>query len=89
MNTLLCAITIVLLSSCSTTHNHRYYNDDLIIQDHRIVNHDYIDYGDYMQIIVKHRPHLTKQEKQRIKNWCRRHYGHHKKQLRFKFVIAG
>ena len=89
MNTLLCAITIVLLTSCSTTHNHHHYNNDPIVKDHRIVHHDYIDYGDHIQIIIKHRPHLTKKDRQRIKRWCHRHYGHHRKQMRFKFVIAG
>ena len=87
MYIILFVMSLTLLSSCSTTTQH--HRNQSIIHSHRIVQHDYIDYGDYMQIIVKHRPHLTKQEKQRIKNWCRRHYGHHKKQLRFKFVIAG
>ena len=91
MYVLVFAVGIALLSSCSTTHNHHHYGQsaDRIMQDHRIVHHDYIDYGDHIQVIVKHRPHLTRHERQRIRRWCNRHYGHHKKRISYKFVIVG
>ena len=28
-------------------------------------------------------------ERKRIKRWCHRHYGHHKKRISYKFVIVG
>ena len=65
------------------------HKEDRIMHDHRIVHHDYIDYGNHIQVIVKHRPHLTKYERKRIKRWCHRHYGHHKKRISYKFVIVG
>ena len=31
---------------------------------------------------------VRKQERKRIKRWCHRHYGHHKKRIAYKFVIV-
>jgi len=91
MNTIIFAVAIALLSSCSTTNHHHHYGqqEDRIMDDRRIVHHNYVDYGDHIQVIVKHRPHLSKQERKRIKRWCHRHYGHHKKRISYKFVIVG
>ena len=90
MSTLLLASALAFLSSCSTTHHHHHYGhqEDRIMQDHRVVHHDYIDYGDHIQVIVKHKPRLTKQDRKRIKKWCRHHYRHHKKRIAYKFVIV-
>jgi hypothetical protein len=67
MNTLIFSAAIALLSSCSTTHHHHYgQNQDRIMEDRRIVHHDYVDYGDHIQVIVKHRPPLSKQERKKL-----------------------
>ena len=87
MNTILLALSLIFLTSCSTTHHH-HYNDN-IIKDHKIVNHHFIDRGDYIEVVVKHKPHLTKAERQRLKKWAHRHYKHHKKRVQCKFVIVG
>ena len=90
MKILFFAAAIGFLSSCSTTHHHHYHGEqeNKIMQDHRIIHHDYIDHGDYIQVIVKHKPRLTKSEKKRIKRWCRHHYKGHKKRIAYKFVIV-
>jgi hypothetical protein len=88
MRYLFLAITIVLLSSCSTTHHHHYDNEDKQMIAHpKILDHEYIDKGDYIVVIIKHKPKLSKQDRKRIKHWCRKHYGSHNKKMRFKFNV--
>jgi hypothetical protein len=88
MRHLFLAITIVLLSSCSTTHHH-YDNDHKGFATHpKVLDHEYIDKGDHILVIIKHKPKLSKQERKRIRRWCRKHYGHYNKKMRFKFNIV-
>ena len=30
---------------------------------------------------------LSKNERQKMKKWCRNHYRHHNKQIKFKFIL--
>ena len=88
MNTILLALSLTLLTSCSTTHHHHHYNDT-IMKDYRIVNHHFVDHGDYIEVVVKHKPHLTKHERQKLRKWANIHYKHHKKRIHCKFVVVG
>ncbi len=86
MYILLITLLCVLLNSCSVTHNH-YINDDNKYVEYEIINHSYVDNVDHIVIVVKHRHHLKRHQKQRLKRWCHKHYRHHKKKIRYKFIL--
>ena len=93
-------LVILLLSSCSTSnqnhqghkhnqkHNHKHPHDHGKLNHHKVINHNHIDRGDHIQIIIKHRPRLSKFERKQIRKWCRSHYKHHKKPIKCKFVVV-
>ena len=89
MRNILIAFTIVLLSSCTTTHNHYHTNNnDNDFAQSEIINHSHHDRGDHIVVVVKHRHGLTKTERRRLKNWCHRHYKHHRKRVKVQFVLG-
>ena len=93
---IICALIIVLLTSCSTSshnhkghkHSHKQHQQQNKL-NHKVINHNHIDRGDHIQIIIKHRSRLSKYERKQIKKWCHNHYRHHNKPVKCKFVIAG
>ena len=105
MYNLLFALVILLLVSCSTSnknhhhkapdkkhHNHHHDNHHHKhggFQHHMVINHDYIEYGDHILVIIKHRPHLSNKERKKIKKWSHNHYRHHNKPVKFKFIVSG
>ncbi len=90
MRHLFLTIAIVLLSSCSTTHHHHHYDkpDKEFMSHPKILHHDYFDKGDHILVVIKHKPKLSKRERKRIRRWCRTHYGHHNKKIRYKFNVV-
>ena len=88
---------LVFLTSCSTSnhshqphkhkHNHKHHHHGQL-QHHKVINHNYIDRGDHIQIIIKHKPRLSKFERKQIRKWCRMHYKHHRKPIKCKFVVV-
>jgi hypothetical protein len=91
---IICILIIVFLTSCSTSnhspkhkgHNHHHNHDKL--NHHMVINHKHIDRGDHVQIIIKHKPRLSKYERKQIRKWCRVHYKHHNKPVKCKFVVV-
>ena len=85
-------LILVLLTSCSTSnhthqsHKHKHHHGQL--QHHKVINHNHIDRGDHIQIIIKHKPKLSKFERKQIRKWCRMHYKHHRKPIKCKFVVV-
>ena len=90
MRSILLVFSIALLTSCSTTHTHNHYheNNDDDYFNHEVLNHSYHDKGDHIVVIVKHRHNLTRKERHRLRRWCHRHYGHHRKRIRCQFVLG-
>ena len=88
MKSLLLAVGFILLTSCTTTHNHYHPNDDNYVQSE--VVHHYVQHhhNDHIVVMVKHRHKLTKAQRQRIRRWCHRHYGHHRKRIKCQFVLG-
>ena len=88
-------LILVLLTSCSTSnhtqqphkHNHKHHHHGKL-QHHKVINHNHIDRGDHIQIIIKHKPRLSKYERKQIRKWCRVHYKHHNKPVKCKFVVV-
>ena len=88
-------LILVLLTSCSTSnhtqqphkHNHKHHHHGKL-QHHKVINHNHIDRGDHIQIIIKHKPRLSKFERKQIRKLCRMHYKHHKKPIKCKFVVV-
>lgn len=87
----------VILTSCSTSHHshkhkghnhHKHYQKHDRLNHHKVINHKHIDRGDYIQIIIKHEPRLSKNERKQIRKLCRIHYKHHNKPIKCKFVVV-
>ena len=87
MKKLLLVLIISFLTSCTATHNHYHYPDNDNYVESEIVNHSYTDYGDHIVVLVKHRHNLNKHQRQRLRKWCRHHYRHHSKHIKFKFIL--
>ena len=87
MKNFLLAAGIICLTSCTTTHNHYHQNDDAYVRS-EVINHSYQNQGDHIVVVVKHRHNLSKSQRQRIRRWCNRHYGHHRKRIRCQFVLG-
>jgi len=87
MKIFLISLSLIFLVSCSVTHNH-YIDDDNAYAKYEIVKHSYVDNSNHIVVIIKHRHHLNKHQKQRLKRWCNRHYGHHKKRIKCQFVLG-
>ena len=90
MRSLLLALCIGFLTSCTTTHTHNHYhneNDDDYFRT-EVINHSYHDRGDHIVVIVKHRHNLTKKQRQRLRRSCHRHYKHHRKRIKCQFVLG-
>ena len=96
---IICALTILLLSSCSTSNNHPRGNNQHKHHKHHHHNHEklnhpkvislnHFDKGNHVLIIIKHKPQLSKYERKQIRKWCHKHYHHHKKSIKFKFVVV-
>ena len=87
-------LILVLLTSCSTSnhthqsHKHKHKHHHGQLQHHKVINHNHIDRGDHIQIIIKHKPKLSKFERKQIRKWCRMHYKHHRKPIKCKFVVV-
>ena len=88
MKSLLLAVGFFLLTSCSTTHNHYHQNDDNAYVQSEVINHSYHHQGDHIVVVIKHRHNLTKAQRQRIRRWSHRHYGHHRKRIKCQFVLG-
>ena len=92
---IICALIIVVLTSCSTSnhnhkdHKHSHKHHQHVKLNHKVINHNHIDRGNHIQIIIKHRSRLSKYERKQIKKWCHNHYRHHNKPVKCKFVIVG
>ena len=87
MKNLILAVSFTLLVSCSTTHNHYHNNEDEYVRQ-EVLNHSYIDNGDHIFVIVKHRNNLNKHQRQKLRHWCNRNYRHHKKRVKCQFVLG-
>ena len=89
MKSLLLAVGFVLLTSCTTTHNHYHQNDDNNYVQSEVLHH-YVQHHhhDHIVVMVKHRHKLSKSQRQRIRRWCHRHYGHHRKRIKCQFVLG-
>ena len=88
MKIILLVLGMMILTSCSTTHNHYHNpNDDIYVQE-EVMHHSYHDYGDHIVVVVKHRHRLNKGQRHKIKRWCHRHYGHHRKRIRCQFILG-
>lgn len=94
MKSIFLLLIISFLTSCSATHNHYHYPDHKKNKNHvkkhrynEFMNHSYMDYGSHIVVIVKHKHKLSKNERQKMKKWCRNHYKHHNKQIKFKFIL--
>lgn len=85
INILIVLIT-VFITSCSVAHNHYHVKDEYI--NNKIVNHSFIDRGDHIIVIVKHRYKLKKYQKKRLKYWFNKHYKHHRKYIKYKFILG-
>ena len=88
MRNLLLAFSVILLVSCTTTHNHYHLDNDNEFAQSKILKHYHHDKGDHIVVVVKHRHGITKAEKKRLRNWCHRHYKHHRKRVKVQFVLG-
>ena len=91
MKSLLFVLCMFLLKSCTTTHNHysdpnTNRNNNYVNQE--VINHHYYDRGDHIVVIINHRHRLTKSQRQKLRRWCHRHYGHHRKRIKCQFVLG-
>ena len=87
MKKILITLLIIVCISCSTTHHHHKINDNYIISNN--IAHSYIDYSDHIVVVIKHKHKLNKHQKKKLKRWCKHNYAHHKKNIKYKFVISG
>ena len=83
---ILTIISILFISTSCTIVNNHYSVDDKFIQN-EIIEHSFIDKGNHLIVIIKHKNQLNKKQKKRIKRWCHKHYHHYKKKIKFKFII--
>lgn len=88
MKNLLLALSIILLVSCTTTHNHYHKNDDNQYVRKEVIHHSYVDRGDHIVVLVKHKNKLNKHQRHRLRKWCNSHYKHHKKRVSCQFVLG-
>ena len=82
---LLLFLTYVLFFSCHVTHNH--YINDIEYANKQNIQFSYLDKGDHIIVIVKHKRKLSYNQKQRLKRWHRKHHKRYKKNIKYKFVI--
>ncbi len=90
MKSFLLVLCIGFLTSCTASHTHNHYHhqsDDDYFRN-EVVNHSYHDRGDHIVVVVNHRHNLTKKQRQRLRRWCNRHYGHHRKRIKCQFVLG-
>ena len=95
---IICIFIIVFFTSCSTSnpsskhkghnHHHKQHHNHGKLNHHKVINHQHVVRSDHVQIIIKHRPHLSKYERKQIRKWCRLHYKHHNKPVKCKFVVV-
>ena len=88
MKSIILLLTISFLASCTAAHNHYHYPDNDNYIQNEIMNHSYVDYGNHIVVLVKHKHKLNKFQKQRLRKWCRNHYKHHNKQIKYKFILS-
>ena len=90
MKSFLLILCIGFLTSCTANHTHNHYHnqtdDDYFSNE--VVNHSYHDRGDHIMVVVNHRHKLTKSQRHRLRRWCNRHYGHHRKRIKCQFVLG-
>ena len=93
---IICALTILLLSSCSTSNNHHkghkhhkhHHHNHGKLNHPKVITHNHFDKGGHVLVVVKHRPGLSRYERKQIRKWCHKHYRHHKKNIKFKFIVV-
>ena len=88
MKSIIIALSLFILTACSTTHNHYHISNDDAYFHHEVSKHSHIDKGDHIVVVIKHKRKLNKKQKQRLRHWCHRHYKHHKKRIKCQFVLG-
>ena len=84
-NILIVLSVLFISTSCTVSHNHYTVDDNYIKNE--VIDHSFIDKGNHLIIIMKHKHQLNKRQKQKIRRWCQKHYHHHKKRIKFKFIV--